>query len=359
MKIGILTQPLHSNYGGLLQNYALQQVLIEIGHQPITIDLKKDVSLFRYIFSTLKTVLLRLLGRNRTLIKYKTLSKRNNDFDQFVKVNIATTIPIGKLHRKIVKQRRLEALIVGSDQVWRPRYNKRRLPDMYLAFVKGLPIKRIAYAASFGVDIWEYTKRQERICSSLVHYFDAISVREDSGVRLCHKYLGIKANKVIDPTLLLAKEKYEQLCVSIRTADEPFIFAYILDLSTEKQRIIDEFVASTGVSVNIFSADSKASLSPEQWISMFRDASLVITDSFHGTCFSIIFEKEFYSIGNIHRGSTRFISLLETFNLQERYIGLPLVKPLTVNNGIDWQAVRNLKMQHIASSIKFLKDNLR
>ncbi len=359
MRIGILTQPLHSNYGGVLQNYALQQVLEELGHTTITIDQKKKVSLIKYLLSTLKTILLRIFGKKRDFIKYTTLTKRNKDFDKFVNENITITSSTGRLYPKIVKANQIEALVVGSDQVWRPRYNKGRLQDMFLSFAKEMDVRRVAYAASFGVDTWEYDKSQEKQCAELAQRFDAISVREESGITLCDKYLGVTAKKVLDPTLLLSRNKYEALCSSVRKTETPFIFAYVLDLTPEKQMLITEVVKSKGFAARVYSADSKASLSLEQWLSMFRDASFVVTDSFHGTCFSIIFEKDFYTIGNKHRGTARFMSLLSGFDLQNRHVDLSFVNQISIHEPIDWNVVRQLLAQQSRVSIEFLKDSLK
>ena len=109
-------------------------------------------------------------------------------------------------------QYRFDAYVVGSDQVWRPTYNLGdKLFDMYLAFADGQQVKRLSYAASFGVDKWEYSDDQTRICSELAKQFDAISVREKSGVKLCADNLGVDAIHVLDPTMLLDPSDYNKL----------------------------------------------------------------------------------------------------------------------------------------------------
>lgn len=356
MKIGIITQPLFNNYGGILQNFALQHTLISLGHTPITIDQKKSFSIFRFCLSTIKTILLRVLGRRRSFLKIH----RNALFDNFIKCNINTTALCSSLNQSVISKYRCECVIVGSDQVWRPCYNVGTLEDMFLSFIKDSHIKKIAYAASFGVDMWEYDYNQTLICADLAQKFDAISVREESGVELCREYLKVTAQQVLDPTLLLDKSDYKTLCQDIPEENTPFIFAYILDMNNDVQDYLALMESERNMKIKIVSADANVKLSIEQWLSMFRDAAYVVTDSFHGTCFSILFETDFYCIGNKHRGKTRMISLLNIFQLQNRYIELPFdYNELSQISSIDWVCVGLIKRERMTASINYLKDNLR
>ena len=146
----------------------------------------------------------------------------------------------------------------------------------------------MAYAASFGTDQWEYTPEQEAECARLAKLFDAISVREASGVGLCKEHFDVEATHVLDPTLLLTANDYNDLCKGIEPR-EPFVFAYILDMTEQKVAEIKAFAEAKGLSCFIKSADADISDadSIELWLSYFRDAAYVITDSFHGTAFSI------------------------------------------------------------------------
>lgn len=214
---------------------------------------------------------------------------------------------------RYIEQYKLETLIVGSDQVWRPMYND-CLYDMFLQFAENFKGKKIAYAASFGVDNWEFTDEQTKICSSLIKQFDAISVRESSGKSLCKKYWVIDAVNVLDPTLLVNKDDYIKICADIPVVKERYLAAYILDSSDRVNEIIAEEADKRGLIVRRYSADAKAELTVEEWISIFRDASFVVTDSFHGTVFSILFEKPFRCVANRDRGNARFEDLLDKYN---------------------------------------------
>lgn len=313
MRIGILTQPLKANYGGILQNWALQHVLIKMGHEPITIDIHTQTPIFRYILSTMKSFVFWFIPTRRRRFVQRC-NKRPALFEDFVQKHIKKTTICYRYTKHIIKDNHFDALVVGSDQTWRPLYNKNFLYDMFLSFAKDFKGKKIAYAASFGTDFWEFNRKQTRICSDLVKSFNNISVREESGVMLCEKYLGINAIPVLDPTLLVEKEAYLELCSNIPEKKEKFLAAYILDSSDEINNIINEEANKRGLSVYQFYAQDNAKLTVEEWVSVFRDANYIVTDSFHGTVFSIIFEKPFKSIQNVNRGNARFVDILQKYN---------------------------------------------
>ena len=315
MKIGILTLPLQDNYGGLLQNFAVQKVLQQMGHEAITIDYMKTPTppLWRYVKSWIKTILLLCIGKQRKFIKYTHAGERNLQNEKFLSLHINKTKTYYTYDTKILKQNKINTLIVGSDQVWRPKYNY-RIENSFLDFCKNLNnLKRIAYAASFGVDEWEYTAKQTKKCTSLAKKFDAISVREDSGKTLCNKFLGVEATTVLDPTLLLDKDVYCKICKDIPIKNEKFLAAYVLDKNEATYKECESIAQKYNLTLKFFEADSKASLSIPEWLSMFRDASYVVTDSFHGTVFSIIFNKKFKCLYNKSRGSARFETLLKIY----------------------------------------------
>ena len=315
MRVGIVTQPLLNNYGGILQNYALQTVLQKIGYDAITYDLIHENSLVVYLLSWIKTFLLRFIGIKRPFAKIKKPLLRKEALDDFVQRYIKKTKRLNNVSSKSIKEYQIDSFIVGSDQVWRPRYNY-CIKDMFLDFCKKKRgIKRISYAASFGVDFWEYSPKQTKDCTLLAKKFDAVSVREESGVMLCKKYLNVDATWVLDPTLLLKKEKYLEICRDIPDSSEQFLAAYILNMNSSVQLQCESIAKEMGLEIKYFSADSKSTLTIPEWLAMFRDASYVVTDSFHGTVFSIIFEKEFKCINNESRGSARFDSLLQMYNL--------------------------------------------
>lgn len=359
MKIGIITQPLHSNYGGLLQNYALQQVLKRMGHEVVTLDQSNVKSKrWRTYAACVKTFLLRSIGKgkSRTYPFYISDSIRKQirvHTDRFINKYIFRSPVLNEKEdfKTFTEIAGIDTLIVGSDQVWRPRYNKDVLRS-FLDFTEGMSVNRIAYAASFGVDSWEFTQEHTMQAKELIKTFDAVSVREDSGIGLCKEYLGCDAVHVLDPTMLLDKEDYIKL---VEEEHEPVskgdLFTYILDASPEKQSVIEE--VATMLKLTPFTSMPQNKINREtvkqietcifppvtQWLRSFMDAKFVICDSFHGAVFSIIFNKSFLVIGNKDRGMSRFDSLLKMFGLEDRMKGVDSSVFSIVNVSINWEDV--------------------
>ena len=329
MKIGIITLPLHTNYGGILQAYALQTVLERMGHQVDILEeplVYKHASLNRYI----RRILKKSVGK-RSIINYEGFMRKwqprvASNINQFINTYI---------HRRIVNFESLtegeyDAFIVGSDQVWRPSYNQ-HLENAFLDFTKNwINVKRIAYAASFGVDNWEFTKEQTEECKKLVRKFDLVSVREDTAVNLCKEHLGIVATHVLDPTLLLSADDYQKLIGELKISDTSYMFSYLLDESEEKINILNDVSNKLNLPVKKIKLEkdiSKISMSRlkslkypsiQEWLASFAQADFVVTDSFHGTVFSIIFNKPFVVLPNKGRGVARFESLLKAVGLENR-----------------------------------------
>lgn len=339
MRIGIVTLPIHDNYGMILQNYALQKVLRSWGHTPITINFLYPTPLWRFVLSICKTLLLYFIpGRRRSFSSYRV--KQSPRIKVFVDKYIMRTRPIRRYTRRLLRKYRIEGLVVGSDQVWRPAYNQWHLEDMFLHFAQHEKIRKVAYAASFGVEEMEFSERQLKRCAPLLQQFDKVSVREASSVDLCRDYFHVDAELVLDPTLLLDKFDYERLCTNVPLRTEKFIACYLLDPTEEQQWHIDRMAQYLHMTTKYFTSYHSASLTVEEWLAMFRDAAYVVTDSFHGTVFSIVFEKPFITIANNVRGVNRFVSLLRTVGLETRLISSAekLSKKLYCNS-IDWQTV--------------------
>lgn len=335
MKIGILTHRLYTNYGGILQNFALQTILKRMGHDVETLDYTASTSIKIKVLSFVKRLLLKMTGKNVPLRGWPTKDEDRvitQNTSQFVKKHISTSekFPITGI-ATYAKYHQYDAIVVGSDQVWRGAM----IQDIGEFFLKsfGKKTKKVAYAASFGVDNWEFNSKQTSECRKLAKEFAKISVREDSGVTLCDNYLNVNAQHVLDPTMLLNKDDYQKLLnLNSARAKRSCIMVYVLDKSPQKKEIIDWVKKETGLTTLEVMAESsfkevgKAHLSRcvfppiEEWICGFRDCDLVVTDSFHGTVFSIIFNKPFISIANSQRGLSRFTSLLKMFNLEDRLI---------------------------------------
>lgn len=377
MKIGILTLPLHVNYGGILQCYALQTILRRMGHDVTLLSsvLTSDKDMLKWrIKNSWKGLAHVLFGYNYVYSPTKKeerilrqhVSKFVSDYMQPQTIALHTT---EEYHQQCVDDR-FEALIVGSDQVWRPRYTS-SIADYYFKFVEEENIKRVAYAVSFGTDEWEYTSEETKECQRLVRKFNAVSVRERGAIRLCKEYYDIDAIQTLDPTMLLESADYESLVTLEKEEKRPgTLFSYILDSTIEKQQLVDKLSAdlslvpfgcmpakSSRVRENVRRhMDECIYPSVTRWIRSFMDAEMVITDSFHGCVFAILFNKPFWAVGNENRGMARFSSLLTMFGLQDRMI-LPGTLP-DWNRSIDWDRVNEIRKKEKERSMEFLVNSL-
>lgn len=374
-KVAILTQPLGHNYGGLLQAYALQTYLKKLGCEVETLDRRgPDVGQTSAKSHILNLARL-LLGRIKTMPTAKKQARVLEELARFRdrRITMSPRITGEQELREYYRGRNFETFIVGSDQVWRPRYSP-CVSNFFLDFLDDIesPAKRFAYAASFGVGDWEYSIELTEKCKSLAQKFDAITVRESSAVGLCKEKLAVSAECVVDPTLLLELADYELLineCPKNPNAD--CVLSYVLDPAPEKRSIAGEVGSSLGLKV--FSIKPEYSVtqlhtkdldkcrypSVESWLQAFRDAPFVVTDSFHGTVFAILFNKPFIAVGNSARGMARFETLLSQFGLTNRLVeSVTQVMPELVHNKIDWDTV-NARREALADmSRKFLKTHL-
>ena len=381
MKIGILTQPLRNNYGGLLQNYALQRVLTTMGHSPKTFDYqwKRRNSAIGMLKQNIKNCVMILLG-NKTFKRYKP-TKTELDFihrnvNLFIQKYIARTREVSFYtdFYDVFCEENFDALVVGSDQCWRPKYNT-NLFSMFLDFAKDKKIKKLSYAASFGTDEWEYNQMQTEVCSSLIRQFNAVSVREVSGVKLCKDMLNVKAITVLDPTMLLRADDYIRIVESkIVSKSSGDLFTYILDPTEEIITNIDivckqnnmtkftvlpkykeEYRTKEHVKKHI---DDCVYPCVESWLKAFLDAKMVIVDSFHGMVFSIIFNKPFWVVGNEGRGTARFKSILNVLGLEDRLINVDDLIRLNIGDEINWNEVNKILERERELSLAFLNENL-
>lgn len=384
MNILLVNFFLKANHGGILQCYALQKVLQDMGHTAVKAEPP------RRILPKNKILLLKTIIRKIWL--HYIRRQKNIDVFSEIKSHMFRNIIDNNAHKFIRKHLKIiktddfsnlkgsdyDAVIVGSDQLWRKSYiniypftDKTPGDNMFLAFTRNWNCRRIAYAVSFGLDYWEYTPKETEKLKDLIHNFNAVSVREDSGVQLIHDNLGEDINvcHVLDPALLLTKEDYVNLYKKTSLPEKKGkILCYILDFNRTKQEIIDTVKEKT--SEEVFFANNidyekpwlpwkkAAQTSIESWLKGFNDAKYVVADSFHASVFSIIFEKEFIVIANKQRGIARIDSLLRMFNLENRIV-FQKDDIQNISSTIDWQSVREILQRERKKSMSFLSSALK
>lgn len=323
MKVGVITFHSANNYGAILQTWALQKVLKDYGldscvihYHPDIIDRLYDPMLLKQGFSRwLKKQSIGMFSR-QSLIRY-------NKFQSFLTRNF-NLIGDFRTYKELQNAKLdLDAYIVGSDQVWNPKHIGGFDPAYYLDFAEPGK-KKIAYAVSVGNDNID-AKYKEDMRKAL-NTFTGISVREgsirDEVQLLCEKTVKV----VLDPTMLLEKEAYEEIKIP-STRKEPYILVYMIEKNEQVIRLANKLSESLGIAViqrrqinglkneaeSFYTADAG------EFIGLIEAAELVITNSFHGTVFSILYEKTFVSMLHSDTGS-RTVDLLTSLGLQSHIL---------------------------------------
>lgn len=368
----------NANYGGLLQAWALQQAVDGMGHRS-WIDATRVSSP-----SASVRVLRRGLGVGRHFLalarllpeRYDSTAVRwaaNRQVLAFgsQKLRLANLYAgHGRINARVLE--RMDAFVVGSDQVWRPDFVN---VDSYLLdFLPEADDRtRIAYAASFGSASPEPLRdpRTRERQASFARRFSAISVREDSGVGLVEDLWGLRASQMPDPTLLIAPERYLEISDFADESDSPDLAVYVLDRSAEIDGLISalssELPAIAGslrptlpAGFADFRQDPGEYTRPrvETWLARMYRASFVVTDSFHGTVFAILFNRPFLVVPNQHRGLARFQSLLKTFSLESRIARFDGRDAARMNGEVDWSYVNAVISAERQRGLRFLSDAL-
>lgn len=324
MKIGILTFHRALNYGAILQSYALQQVLEQAGFDACILDYR-----CAFIEKLYRPFDIRYSGSPsewvKKTIKSPQLWKKRNAFAQFTGDHLRLSPKCGESSLPGAAQD-YNLLITGSDQVFNPHTTGGDLA-YFLPF--SVPGRKIAYAASLGYDGFPPEYRQR--CVEALEDFDAISVREISGVQPVAEAWGRPVEWAVDPVLLLPPEQWSALWKKPRNVPEKYVLAYMMEGSrytVNRARALAKEKNCALVCVNptlkqqIHCRDFRllTAASVEEFVWLMAHAEAVVTNSFHGTAFSLVFRRAFYAeISNEKRG-TRIRDLLEQTGLTHRLL---------------------------------------
>lgn len=377
MKIAIITLPLHTNYGGILQAYALKQTIESMGHSAEVIDRKCKIVLppsWKMPLIYLKRILLNLTpgGKRPEVFREKRILKEfpyvSSRLSPFVQNNISPRLVNDYSEIEIGEY---DAFVVGSDQVWRPKYFG-NIEDAFLRFAKKWNVGRISYAASFGTDQLEYSYEQLNNCSLLLQRFNAVSVRESSAVEICDEWFDREdVIHVLDPVMLLQADQY--ISIAAESDNRPCkgkVLSYILDSDQSKLAVLEK--VRNWMAADVYDAvvqDRNRNIplkkrvvpSMQQWLSCFADAEFVVTDSFHGCVLCILMHKPFLALGNVNRGMSRIQSLLQEFDLEDRMVqGIdPDDDGEYYISGIDWSRIDTRLEELRKKSLDFLESALK
>lgn len=358
-RVGILTFHFaDNNYGALLQTYATYVQLKRMGLKPMVIN---------FLPNNLDDPLKSRAASIDNLMNGKA------EFERFQKRFLSRTEVVNSFDDCKRLNRLFDFFLVGGDQVWRPSIARENLNRYFLDFTYP-DKKRIAYAASFGSDVWEGGQRDKGEFIKLLADFDAISVREDSGVDICRRDFLVDAVHVLDPTLLLSEKDY-----SVVELDEGAVVedkehkkvVYHFSNDIEGKGVLSAHVRSVvhhqyeenwrvynlyGKHVNFFTRKIFKLTKPGAWLSAIKSSDLVITDSYHCMLFSLIYKRDFICFINRSKGAARIESMLRYLDLEDR---IAHTDNININlPQIDYNLVDAKLEKMREKSLNFLEQNL-
>lgn len=331
-KVAILTWLNNENYGSILQAYALQAFIKNNGYNVVDIDY--DASNRAKLINWIKNRnSLNLFGDKIKRKTSKIFSKNTIDFSQrklkfkdFKKENIVTTRKYSSPKELIELRNKYDIYVCGSDQIWSPKLMN---PVFYFSFLDKDDYK-ISYAPSLGVS--NIDDRKKELIKELLKGFNFISVREEKGKELLKDLTKKDITVQLDPTLLLCKEDWEKLLINRNNINNEYIFLYLLTPNDKYIEKVKEIAKRENLNVKVVLTDigpyntgfeELSDVGPLDWLALIKGAKYVFTDSFHGSIFSIIFNKQFIlfkRFNDMKKGSenSRIINLSKKFGFEDR-----------------------------------------
>lgn len=384
-KVGIASCYFKGNYGSVLQAYATQKVLDNLGLDNETFNIDKNIDFkngkkkfyksqivnFAFLKSKFGMVWIKIYKKLNKTLK-KNLKQREEKFKEFRKeFNLTKNFYTYKELKDASNN--YSSIIVGSDQLWLP---VNVVADYYtLNWVKE-NVNKISYATSFGIS--EIPEKYRNLYKNFLNRIDYISVREESGCKLVENITDKKAKLVCDPTMLLTKQEWQELYGTKPIIKDNYIFCYFLGKNIEHRRFAERLKNETGykiVSLNHcdeyvkysdrFADITPYDVGPKEFLNLIKNAKYVCTDSFHGTVFSLINNKEFFTFeryknkNNKISTNSRIYSLLKTMKLENRILkGNEEIQKI-INQKIDFKKV-NVQIENFReNSKKFLVEALQ
>ncbi len=359
-KVGIITVHRNVNYGANLQAFASCKFINNAGYNAEIIDYyPKEIDKDNYLFSWLKHSYdggkSKSLLHNIKLIAALTLSaseknKRLKGFYSFRKKHC--TLSQKYINFEDIANGEYTDVVCGSDQIWNPSITC-GIKLLYFGDILGVNNK-ISYAASLGRE--KYNEKDEQKAAELIKKLDYVSVREEKSIEYIKNISGKDVVGVCDPVFLLEKEEYEQIAKAIKVK-KPYLLLYSVVNNSEMLSAAKEYADNKGLTLVEICQNKNRSkkhiqlsdISPEEFLGAIKDAEIVITNSFHGTAFSIIFNKNFYVFDNKARGS-RITNILNKAGLENRIVE----EKIEEHSQIDYQKVNENLKDYIEPSKQFL-----
>lgn len=371
-KIATITWLKYNNYGTLLQCYALQRILEELGYDNYVLDdshiIEPYQKTFRYIIASscycFLSKLLNPFGIKKYNIVDPVIVRKCRQFvSKYIKVDYA-------INNLDDVSKRYDCFICGSDQIWNPGpswYSKLNTSFYYAGFTDK---KKIAYAPSLGVKDYPENRKDE-----FVYYlssFAALSCREEEGCKIINELTGEKVKKVVDPTLLLDEKRWRNL-IGEKKRKGGYVLCYFLTPQPWYWQFLHTIKTINDLKVLSIYTQYQPEIEPSnvvytgprEFLEYIDGANLVLTDSFHATLFSAILQTPFYTLERFPFGSSEYAQNLRLKNLNEmmgvfdRYVTDPTSKKISNYETIDFISIRNNINHYSVLSIEYLKESLK
>ena len=370
MNVGIVTMFYNSlNYGGILQSYALVKALENqgINAEQISYDYSSAYSIKRRVRD--------VHSRHIPLIQHPSYVGQYININKRRKLVVKASADLVKHSKNVYSEKTIsksvddyDAIITGSDQVWHGDW-----PAFFLNFVPSEK-KKISYAASVGKSILSESDIQ--MISNNTNDFKAISVREKDTAEQLNVQMGNKVEVVLDPTLILDRDEWEQI-TSERLISRPYVFCYFLGTDLKMRKLAREYAKKNGYEIvtipfmqqRVFENDLNFSdisifnATPQDFLSYIKNAEVVFTDSFHGSVFSMIYNKQYFVFGRLEHKemNNRICTLTEMFDVRNHFI--ENIEQYNLNyiettDDIEYNKTYDEYYTMKEKSIEFLKKNL-
>lgn len=376
-KVGLKTWSGGTNYGTNLQAYALKRQLECLGYSPVIFGVVcNNVNYITHPMEFIKKIerKIKRLYKKKTKTEITSLhqlmakefEKQEKIFNEFCRQEFPKVEIRDRKQWKLITKD-YSVFITGSDQVWNPKY----FEDEYmLDFVHEKDIRKISYASSVGVTSIKPAIRKKY--RKLLKSYSAISVRETSAANILQKISPVEVHVVLDPTMLVEKKEWDMFAQTAEIksewkTSEPYILCYFVGNKNSYFNYVDKIRRTTGFHVLVIAMgdntlktnfDTLFDVGPREFVWLIAHASIVCTDSFHATVFSILHHREFYVLKRFTDDdkisqNDRLYNLLDNFKLEARFISDDQQEFMRINE-IDYNYVDKMLLQKRKSSNEFL-----
>lgn len=330
-KVGIINWWYVNNRGAILTNYALNEMVKELGYDAYTINFVHPIERKNFPGSFAEDFANKYIKRTRWIDTYNELKTLNNDIGTF---------------------------ICGSDQIFRYFCAAAHSNIFYMGWVDAVKNKLLSYSASFAINKFDATTSQTALVKHWLKRFDNLSVRELDGVDIMRDTFGLKATQVLDPVFCIDKQKYYDMAEkSTDKINEDFIAYYIMWPTEENKKIVEYVKNKLGVSKVVH---LNPNMSIENWLWYIQNAKFVVSDSFHASCFSMIFHRQFAIIPNPNEYPSRFLTVDKLCGLSSRffYNNNDIYNSKDLFEPIDWSFYDEKVGKEVERSVAWLRNAL-